>query len=82
MMTEKAEKETSNKKAQDVAENYAAAVKELEEILQDLSQNDVDVDDLTEKVRRGLELIKFCQAKIGETEIQVQEIVDSIEVDS
>ncbi len=70
---------TENKKEQKPpAASYSKAISELEEILNDLSERDVDVDALAEKVRRGLELVKFCQEKINTTEMQVQEIVDSI----
>ena len=70
---------TENQKAP--AESYAAAIEELEEILNDMSENDVDVDDLSKKVKRGLELVKFCQEKINATEMQVREMVDSVSLD-
>jgi exodeoxyribonuclease VII small subunit len=45
-------------------ESYAEALDELEELLDDLEGADVDVDRLAERVARGVELIRFCRARL------------------
>ena len=63
------------------ADSYDAAVQELESILANLEKDEVDVDDLTRKVKRAEELLKFCQDRLYHTEIQVNQIVSNLESD-
>ena len=43
---------------------YESALKELQEVIDDLRNELVSVDDLTEKVKRAKELIDFCKNKL------------------
>ena len=43
---------------------YESALKELKEVIDDLRNELVSVDDLTEKVQRAKELIEFCKEKL------------------
>ena len=43
---------------------YESALKELQEVLEDLRNEMVSVDDMTEKVKRAKELIDFCKNKL------------------
>ena len=63
------------------ADGYDDAVKELESILENLEKDEVDVDDLTRKVKRAEELLKFCQDRLHQTEVQVSQIVSNLESD-
>lgn len=58
---------------------YGVAMAELEAILRALEGEAVDVDRLTDQVRRAAELIRFCRARIGETRMQIDQVV--IELD-
>lgn len=69
------------KEAEDASKNYEAAIEELQDILDNLQDGNVNVDELAEKVRRSSDLINYCQEKIGDAEMQVSEIVQSIEKD-
>lgn len=53
---------------------YEAAVTELEEILAELSDDDVDVDHLAERVKRATELVKICRDRIAAARMEVKEI--------
>ena len=45
--------------------SYTQAVEELEEILRQLEKNDeIDMDFITEKVKRASELMQFCKQKL------------------
>lgn len=61
---------------------YNEAVSELNSILEDLESERVDVDELTARVKRAVELIKLCREKIEETELEVRKIVKEFDKDS
>lgn len=58
-----------------VAAGYAAAQRELEDILAELERSDVDVDRLATQVRRAAELISFCRDRIGAARLQIDQVV-------
>ena len=53
---------------------YEDAVTELEEILDALSDDDLDVDELAERVKRATELVKVCRDRIAAARLEVKEI--------
>ena len=55
---------------------YNEAVKEIELILQHLEEEELDVDQLAEKVKRATVLIQFCKDKLKNTEEEVNKILD------
>lgn len=60
---------------------YAEAITELNAILDDLEAETIDVDELAEKVKRAVELIKLCREKLNATELEVKKIVKEFEED-
>ncbi len=64
------------------SEGYAIAYEELQKILEALDQGEVDVDDLSEKVKRAAELIEFCQKRLKDTELQVKRVMQKLEESS
>lgn len=60
---------------QPVPSGYAAALGELEAILQGLERSDVDVDVLAAQVARAAELIGFCRDRIGNARLQIEQVV-------
>ena len=44
---------------------YKEALRTLEEIIDELQGEDVDVDELSQKVKTATELIKVCKEKIN-----------------
>ncbi|RNC64860.1 exodeoxyribonuclease VII small subunit [Proteiniphilum sp. X52] len=57
---------------------YTEAKKELEAIVFAIESGELDVDALTEKVKRASELIAFCKEKLTKTDIELQKILDDI----
>ncbi len=55
---------------------YESALQELQGIVSSLQDEAVSMDDLSEKVNRAAELLKFCREKLRETEGQVQGLFD------
>lgn len=58
---------------------YAAALAELEEILQELDGDDVDVDVLGARVRRATELLRLCRQRIASARLEVEQVVAELE---
>jgi exodeoxyribonuclease VII small subunit len=57
---------------------YEAAFEELNNITHDIESGTVSVDLLAEKVRRASILIAFCQAKLRDTETEVNRIIEGL----
>ena len=60
---------------------YAAAMAELEQILQELEGEDPDVDVLANRVERAATLIEVCRRRIANASIQVERVVAALESD-
>ncbi len=58
---------------------YAAALQELEDILDQLEDDDIDVDVLSSKVERAAELIRLCRSRIRAAQVSVEEIVADLD---
>ena len=55
------------------------AMTEIEEIVNKLENNELDIDVLSEKVKRVAQLIAYCKTKLHETEAEVECILKSME---
>ena len=62
------------RKKDDQEIGYEDAVTELEEILNELSDDDIDVDHLAERVKRATELVKVCRDRIASARLEVKDI--------
>lgn len=58
---------------------YSAALEEVEKILEEIENDVVDIDILTEKVKKVSELLTFCKDKLRKTEEEVEKVLRSIE---
>ena len=61
-----------------MAENeitYKAAVAEIELILGKIEEGELDVDELTENVKRVTKLLNICKEKLQKTETEVNKIL-------
>ncbi len=59
--------------------SYTEAVEEIESILAKIENEELDVDDLTEKVERVSMLIKTCKDKLHKTETDLEKILTDME---
>jgi exodeoxyribonuclease VII small subunit len=59
--------------------NYQDAVNELEAIVSAIEEDDLDIDKLSEEVKRALELIQYCREKLRNTEEDIQKAFDGDE---
>ncbi len=58
---------------------YSQAIDELEKIINDIESENINVDSLTEKVKRATHLIKFCKVSLRATEEEVKKALSEIE---
>lgn len=56
--------------------SYNDAIQEIEEILEDIENNDVEIDSLSDKVKRVSILLETCKSKLLKTEEQIEKIFE------
>lgn len=59
--------------------SYSEAIAEIEEILEKIENEELDVDELAEKVKRVSVLLKICKEKLTKTNDQVEQILKEME---
>lgn len=57
------------------------ALKQLETIVDDLSNKDVDVESGLEKFRSGVDLIKYCRTELNKAENEFQKLKTELETE-
>ncbi len=60
---------------------YAAALAELQQILDQLERSDVDVDVLATQVQRAATLIAVCRDRIANARLQIERVVADLAPD-
>ena len=63
------------------APEYKEAVEEIEAIVEAIENEAVDVDVLTEKVKRAAFLLKYCIDKLKKTDNEVKKVLKEFEKD-
>lgn len=59
--------------------SYKEAITEIEEILRQLENNELDVDELSEKVKRVSQLVTLCKEKLHKTEQEIDNILKEMD---
>ena len=59
--------------------SYNEAMVEVEEILEKIENEELDVDELAEKVKRVSVLLKMCKDKLHKTNEQVEQVLKEME---
>jgi len=59
--------------------SFTEAVKEIEKILQNIESGRLDVDKLSDEVKKATDLIKQCQKKLRTTEEEINSIFKELE---
>ncbi len=57
---------------------YSKSIKRLEEIIEKIENEEVDVDELSDKVKEAVELITTCKDRIEKAEMEVKRVVDEM----
>ena len=61
---------------------YSKAIERLDEIINKIESDDVDVDELSLKVKEAVDLIKVCKSKIDKAELEVKQVVEDFAKES
>ncbi|HXU32947.1 MAG TPA: exodeoxyribonuclease VII small subunit [Thermoanaerobaculia bacterium] len=59
--------------------SFRLAMEELEAILERIEGEEIDVDELAAELRRATQLLELCRGKIRKAEVEVTQIVQSLE---
>jgi exodeoxyribonuclease VII small subunit len=59
--------------------SFRDAMDELEGILERIEGEEIDIDKLAEELRRAAQLLDLCRGKIRKAEVEVTQIVQSLE---
>ena len=61
--------------------DYKIALEELQKIITEIETNQISVDDLSEKVKRGMQLIKICTDKLTAVESDMNIVLKELEAE-
>lgn len=57
-------------------QTYESAIKELQQIVNEMQEEMVSIDEITEKVKRAKELMDFCKSKLREVGNDVDSLLE------
>lgn len=60
-------------------ETYGQAVEKLEKIVASLENNEIDIDELAEKLREAQALMAFCREKLANADKEIEKILSDKE---
>jgi exodeoxyribonuclease VII small subunit len=55
---------------------YEEAVEQLEQIVRKMENDELDIDSLTDELRKAQELIKLCKAKLTSTDAEIKKMLE------
>jgi exodeoxyribonuclease VII small subunit len=57
--------------------DFGSAIDQLREIVRDLEKGQLPLEDAMEKYEDGLDLIDFCESKLEDAELLIEQVDDS-----
>ena len=60
---------------------YREALEEIEAIVEEIESESVDIDVLTDRVKRATFLIKLCKVKLKKTDDEVKKVLKEFEAE-
>lgn len=70
---------TDKTKGTDQELSFSEAMEELERILRGVEGEETDIDVLGDELKRAAQLLELCRGKIRRAEVEVTQIVQSLE---
>lgn len=65
------------KKQPDTSVTYESAFTELQQIVRELQEEAIGIDELTSKIARATELIRFCRERLRATEDEIGKLTEA-----
>ena len=56
-------------------ETYSQAISRLEQIVSQIDNNELDIDQLADKIKEANGLIVFCQSKLTKADTEIEKIL-------
>ena len=56
-------------------ETYSQAISRLEQIVSQIDNNELDIDQLADKIKEANDLIAFCQSKLTKADAEIEKIL-------
>ena len=57
---------------------YGKAIERLDEIIGNIESDDIDVDELSLRLKEAVNLVKLCKSKIDKAEMEVKQVIDDL----
>jgi len=61
--------------------SYEKSILEIESIIEEIENNSLNVDELSDKVKHVAQLIKSCKKKLSDTKSEVDQLLKAMDVD-
>ncbi|MFA6402845.1 MAG: exodeoxyribonuclease VII small subunit [Salinivirgaceae bacterium] len=61
--------------------SYEKSILEIESIIEEIENDSLNVDELSEKVKHVAHLIKSCKKKLSDTKFEVDQLLKAMDVD-
>ena len=58
---------------------YSSALAELQQLAEDLENDEISIDELSDKIKKASQLLEFCQNKLRSTDEEVKKILSKME---
>ncbi|MGI6243195.1 MAG: exodeoxyribonuclease VII small subunit [Prevotella sp.] len=57
---------------------YEDAVRQLEDIVEKLENNELDIDEMSKQLKKAQQLIKLCKDRLTKTDAEIQKILTDV----
>ena len=54
---------------------YEEAIRQLEDIVEKLENNELDIDEMSKQLKKAQQLIKLCKERLTKTDGEIQKIL-------
>ncbi|MDT3386428.1 MAG: exodeoxyribonuclease VII small subunit [Bacteroidota bacterium] len=54
---------------------YETAIRQLEDIVEKLENNELDIDEMSKQLKKAQQLIKLCKDRLTKTDAEIQKIL-------
>jgi len=58
---------------------YSDALRQIEEIIYSLENDNYDIDETLKKVKKASELLKICKSRLYEVEKEIEDILENMD---